>query len=124
MHGLLRQFPQEEPCPLVEVPADPPKICQLWSNSQAFSTKPSNVGCGKSVRSFCCRAVGRLRQKAHILVVSSTPVRLASLLHSWNQVAKSRVPICLECILEIASICDAGGMNCFLKASLNSSHVP
>src|SRR6266581_1275176 len=87
MHGFwfLFQFPWKEPHPLVEVPTGRPKICQFWSNSWAFSTRVSKVvGCGESVRSFCCKIVGRLYLKAHILVVSSTPVCLALVLHSWN----------------------------------------
>src|SRR6266581_1297500 len=68
-----RQFPREGPCPLVGFPVDPPKICQLRSNSQVFSTNSAKVaGCGESVRSFCLKPSGRLHRKAHILVVLST----------------------------------------------------
>jgi len=119
-----RQFPREEPHPL-EVPGDPPKICQLRLNSRAFSTKVSSVvGCGESIRSLFCRAGGSARRKAHILVVSSTPVRLAWVLQSRNQVAKSLAPIKVPCIFAMASIWAAGGMNCFSKAALKSFHVP
>jgi len=109
----------------LEVPADPPKICQLRSNSQAFSTKVSSVvGCGESIRSLFCRAGGSAHRKAHILVVSSTPVHLAWVLHSRNQVAKSLAPIEVSCIFAMASIWAASGMNCLSKAALKSFHVP
>jgi len=89
-----RQFPREGPCPLVELPADPPKICQLRSNSRVLSTNSVNVaGCGESIRSFCHNPSGKLRRKAHILVVSSALVCRAWVLHSWNQVEKLLVPI-------------------------------
>src|SRR6266581_9761584 len=127
IHGFRfpRQFPREGPCPLVGFPVDPPKICQLQSNSRVFSTSWSSVvGCGESIRSFTCKPGGKLRRKVHILVISSTPVHLAWVLQSWNQVAKLFVPIHVSCIFWIASIWAAGGMNCCSKAILKSFHIP